>query len=67
MRTVDSYTPSFGSSHDPVLHGVACGLADLFQPVEHPPSLTGEHPPSLTGERQDELAFTPDGTSEEAT
>jgi hypothetical protein len=36
MRTVDPYTPSFGSSHDPVLHGVATGLADLFLPVDHP-------------------------------
>jgi hypothetical protein len=36
MRTVDPYTPSLGSSHDPILHGVATGLADLFPPVDHP-------------------------------
>lgn len=36
MRTIDPYMPSLGSSHDPVLHGVATGLADLFPPVDHP-------------------------------
>lgn len=35
MRSIALYTPSFGSPHDPVLHGVASGLADLFPPVEH--------------------------------
>jgi hypothetical protein len=36
MRTLDLHAPTFGSSHDPVLHGVAAGLADLFPPVDHP-------------------------------
>lgn len=36
MRTIASHTPSYGSSHDPVLHGVADGLADLFPLVEQP-------------------------------
>ena len=59
MRTVDSYTPSLGSSHDPVLHGVACALADLFPLVEHSAGLADE--------LQDGLALAPDATSEEAT
>ena len=32
---------SFGSSYDPVLSGIARGLADLYPPVEHP-SVTAE-------------------------
>jgi hypothetical protein len=36
MRTIAPHTPSYGSSHDPVLHGVADGLADLFPLVEQP-------------------------------
>lgn len=27
---------SFGSSYDPMLSGIARGLADLYPPVEHP-------------------------------
>jgi hypothetical protein len=42
MRTIDLHTPSFGSSHDPVLYGVANGLSDLFPPVDHPVSFGGE-------------------------
>ena len=57
MRTVASYTPSFGSSHDPVLHGVASGLADLF-PLVH-------HPADSVDELQDDLAFVPEVTSDE--
>ena len=57
MRTVDSYTPSFGSSHDPVLHGVASGLAELFPPVHHPANSVGE--------LQDDLALAPEVASDE--
>lgn len=56
MRTIDPHTPSFGSSHDPVLHGVAIGLADLFPPVEHPASVADES--------QDDPVFGPEITSE---
>jgi hypothetical protein len=59
MRTIDPHTSSFGSSHDPVLHGVASGLADLFRPVEHPASLADE--------RQDDPAFVPEVMSDEET
>ena len=59
MRTVDSYTPSFGSSHDPVLHGVASGLAELFPPVDHPANTVGE--------LQDDPTFVPEVASDEET
>ena len=42
MRTLDLHAPTFGSSHDPILHGVATGLADLFPPVDHPVGLVDE-------------------------
>jgi hypothetical protein len=42
MHTIDPHTPSFGSSHDPVLHGVASGLAELFPLVDHPAGLADE-------------------------
>jgi len=32
---------TFGSSYDPVLSGIARGLADLYPPIEHP-GLTAE-------------------------
>jgi hypothetical protein len=59
MRSIDPHTPSFGSSHDPVLHGVASGLADLFPPVEQSTRTVEE--------RQDEGALMPEvASSEEA-
>ena len=59
MRTIDPHTLSFGSSHDPVLHGVASGLADLFPPVDHPAGLADEP--------QEEPTFAQEITSEEDT
>lgn len=55
MIKTELHSRPFGSTYDPVLNGIARGLADLYLPVEQPSSFADASGPHVDcAEEQDE-------------
>jgi hypothetical protein len=49
MTKTEFHQRPFGSAYDPVLNGIAQGLAALYPPVEHPNSFADAADPQRDG------------------